>query len=122
MKRIISFSRLNNIHKLTTFNKVYFKNFNQMDMMNNSMQRNVNLAFRSKIDLPSVTIVRDRDHARRVINILKSNGNRFHSWDTETVEIDPKEQSPVGNGKIVCLSCFAGPDIDFGNGPSKLNI
>ena len=25
--------------------------------------------------------------------------------------------SPVGHGKIICAQCFAGPDIDFGNGP-----
>ena len=43
----------------------------------------------------------------------------FHSWDTETIDIDPKKQTPVGNGKIICFSCFVGPDINFGNGPSK---
>lgn len=39
------------------------------------------------------------------------------AWDTETINIDAKEQSPVGNGKIICASVFAGPDVDFGSGP-----
>jgi DNA polymerase-1 len=77
-----------------------------------------NLAFKEKIDIPSVTIVRDKEHAHKVVNILKKLDNRFHAWDTETLDIDPKEQTPVGNGRIMCFSCFAGPDIDFGNGPS----
>lgn len=41
----------------------------------------------------------------------------MHAWDTETIDIDPKLETPVGNGKIICASAFAGPDIDFGNGP-----
>jgi DNA polymerase I len=69
------------------------------------------------LSIPSVTIVRTREQARNVIEILKSKGNRFHAWDTETLDIDPKEQSPVNHGRIICSSCFAGPDIDFGNGP-----
>jgi len=29
-----------------------------------------------------------------------------------------KEQSPVGNGKIISAQAFCGPEVDFGNGPS----
>ena len=43
--------------------------------------------------------------------------NRIHAWDTETIGINVKEDSPVGNGTIICAQCFVGPDIDFGNGP-----
>ncbi len=43
----------------------------------------------------------------------------MHAWDTETVDIDLKNEGPLGNGKIICASAFCGPDIDFGNGPSK---
>lgn len=28
-----------------------------------------------------------------------------------------KENSPVGNGKIISAQAFCGPDVDFGNGP-----
>ena len=43
--------------------------------------------------------------------------NRVHSWDTETIKIDAKEETPVGNGEVICASCFIGPDVNFGNGP-----
>ena len=43
--------------------------------------------------------------------------DRVHAWDTETINIDPKEESPVGNGLVICASCFIGPDVNFGNGP-----
>lgn len=75
-----------------------------------------NLAFKN-LSIPSVTIIRTVDQARKAIDVLKSAQNRFHAWDTETLNIDPKEQSPVTHGRIICFSCFAGPDVDFGNGP-----
>lgn len=42
---------------------------------------------------------------------------RYHAWDTETIDVDPNETSPVGHGRVICLSAFCGPQIDFGNGP-----
>ena len=39
------------------------------------------------------------------------------AWDTETMDLDIKNESPVGNGKIICASFFAGAEYDFGNGP-----
>ena len=63
------------------------------------------------------TIVRTREHAKRVVEILKSVPDRIHAWDTETIGIDAKNESPVGKGQILCAQCFAGPDLDFGNGP-----
>jgi len=77
----------------------------------------INYAMKN-LKIPTVTIVRDKEHAKDVVNILKNNKNRFHAWDTETINIDLKDQSPVLFGKIICMSCFIGPDIDFGNGPS----
>lgn len=67
--------------------------------------------------IEGTTIVRTKEHAVRVVEILRSVPERIHAWDTETIHIDAKEQSPVGNGKIICASVFVGPDIDFGNGP-----
>jgi DNA polymerase-1 len=40
-----------------------------------------------------------------------------HAWDTETIDIDLKTESVVGNGKIICASAYCGLDVDFGNGP-----
>jgi DNA polymerase I len=39
------------------------------------------------------------------------------AWDTETFDIDPKIESPVGKGKILCATAFGGPEINFGSGP-----
>jgi DNA polymerase-1 len=80
---------------------------------------NINLAMQNLPSIPSVSIVRTKEHAQNVVKILKKLKNRYHAWDTETLEIDPKIQSPVSHGKILCMSCFVGPDIDFGNGPRK---
>ena len=41
----------------------------------------------------------------------------MHAWDTETIGINAKEQTPVGNGQVICATAFLGPEIDFGNGP-----
>jgi DNA polymerase-1 len=48
------------------------------------------------------TIVRTKKDAKRVIKILKSLGDRIHAWDTETIGIEVKTDSPVGNGTILC--------------------
>ncbi len=41
--------------------------------------------------IEGTTIVRSRDEAKRVIEILKSVPDRIHAWDTETINIDAKE-------------------------------
>lgn len=41
------------------------------------------------------------------------------AWDTETIDLDVKNEQVIGNGRIICASAFGGPDIDFGNGPSN---
>ena len=81
-----------------------------------TLNTGVNEALR-QLKIEGTTIVRTRADARRVVKILKSFPDRIHAWDTETIEIDAKEQSPVGNGKIICAQVFVGPDIDFGSGP-----
>ena len=69
------------------------------------------------VDIPGVTIVRTKKQAESVLKILKSIPDRVHAWDTETIDIEVKEQSPVGNGNVISAQAFCGPDIDFGNGP-----
>lgn len=77
----------------------------------------VNSAMKNFKPAWGTTLVRTKEEARKAIEILRSVGTRIHAWDTETVGINPKEDTPVGNGTIICAQCFAGPDIDFGNGP-----
>lgn len=43
--------------------------------------------------------------------------DRVHAWDTETIGINAKDESPVGKGTVICATAFLGPDVDFGNGP-----
>jgi DNA polymerase-1 len=69
------------------------------------------------VNIKGITIVKTNEDCERVLEILYKNKDRVHSWDTETIDIDVKEVSPVKNGKILCASCFIGPEIDFGNGP-----
>ena len=47
----------------------------------------------------------------------KSDLMRIHSWDTETIDFDVKEESPVGHGKIISAQLFCGPEVEFENGP-----
>jgi hypothetical protein len=44
------------------------------------------------------TLVRTKEDAKRVIEILKNYKDRIHAWDTETIGIDVKIDSPVGHG------------------------
>eukprot|EP01125_Pyxidicula_operculata_P012309 TRINITY_DN4036_c0_g3_i1.p1 TRINITY_DN4036_c0_g3~~TRINITY_DN4036_c0_g3_i1.p1 ORF type:complete len:1154 (-),score=245.82 TRINITY_DN4036_c0_g3_i1:8-3469(-) len=67
-------------------------------------------------NLPGVTVVNDEESAQRVVEILKQYPNRYHAWDTETIDIDLNTQSPVGHGTIICASIYIGPDVNFGNG------
>ena len=67
--------------------------------------------------IPGTTIVRTKEHAVKVLRILEQHKDRMHAWDTETVNIDAKKETPVGKGTIICASVFIGPDVDFGNGP-----
>jgi DNA polymerase-1 len=41
---------------------------------------------------------------------------KYHACDTETTGVDPRIQSPVGHGSVICASIYCGPDVDFGGG------
>jgi DNA polymerase-1 len=43
--------------------------------------------------------------------------NTIVAWDSETIDLDIKNEAPVDHGKIIAASFFAGPQYDFGNGP-----
>lgn len=55
------------------------------------------------------------DEARRVVKILSANDHLIHACDTEVADIDMK-RSPLGQGRVLCISCYSGPDLDFGSG------
>ena len=123
MRKILISKNFSNLNFSSIFlnfkpNNFYTRKFFTTNFSNFPLKEN--LAFKN-LKIPTVTIVRDKEHALSCVEILKKHKDRFHAWDTETLEIDPKEESPVLKGKIICMSCFIGPDIDFGNGPSILN-
>lgn len=66
---------------------------------------------------PGVTVVRTAAEARLVLRVLRSLVDGVVACDVESSDIDLGEQSPYGNGRVICLSLYAGPDVDFGNGP-----
>jgi DNA polymerase I len=76
--------------------------------------------------VPDDTVaVQDRETARRVaakLRELRGPGAPMHACDTEAVDISVKQQSPVGNGRVICASIYAGPDVDFGGGRSRVWI
>lgn len=64
------------------------------------------------------TIVSTPAEARRVASLIsRLPPTAFHAWDTEVADIDLDVQSPVGNGRVICASFYAGPGHDFGAGP-----
>eukprot|EP00934_Nitzschia_sp_Nitz4_P000646 Nitzschia sp. Nitz4//scaffold76_size158648//152025//155439//NITZ4_002573-RA/size158648-snap-gene-0.316-mRNA-1//-1//CDS//3329557926//646//frame0 len=71
----------------------------------------------SKITSPKVTIVRTKEQAARVMEVLMNADPKiFHACDTEVMDIDLKVVGPVGNGYVTCASIYSGPDFDYGLG------
>ena len=70
-------------------------------------------------NISDVTIVNSLPTAQRALTVLLSPqlASRFHAIDTEVADIDPKQQSPVGHGRVTAITVYAGDDVDFGNGP-----
>ncbi|XP_049849216.1 uncharacterized protein LOC126318245 [Schistocerca gregaria] len=67
--------------------------------------------------IQGVTVVNDAESSRAVLSKLYELKDRYHACDTETIDLDLKKQSPVGHGRVICVSIYCGPDVDFGNGP-----
>lgn len=59
----------------------------------------------------------DRESAENALQVLYQHSNAYHACDTEVIQIDLNSQGPVGNGKIICVTIYVGPNADFGNGP-----
>lgn len=64
-----------------------------------------------------ITVVKTKQDAMRVVEILNQSKDQIHAWDLKAKDISFATQSPVGNGSIICASCFIGLKEDFGNGP-----
>ena len=73
-----------------------------------------------KYSIPGATIITNPDECKKCLEVLYKTTS-IVAWDTETCDLDIKNETPVGNGRIVCASFFAGPEFNFGNG-SKVFI
>jgi hypothetical protein len=54
------------------------------------LETGINEALKN-LKIEGTTIIRTRQDAKKVIEILKSVPERVHAWDTETINIDAKE-------------------------------
>ncbi len=62
----------------------------------------------------AVAIIRTRQEARKAVDLLLSLPlDTVYACDTETTGIDPKKETPIGHGRVICLSVYCGRDVDF---------
>ena len=86
-----------------------------------STRNEINSAI-AELNMRGTSIIRGKENALRAVEELYKYKGEICGWDTETINVDVKTQSPVGNGTIICASAFAGPQLNFGNGPSNIYI
>lgn len=68
--------------------------------------------------IPNTTIVRDRRTAARAVEkLLSLPQETLVAWDTETTDVNPTKESPVGKGTVICATAYAGHTVNFGQGP-----
>ena len=67
--------------------------------------------------MEGVTIVKTVEHAKEVLEVLMAHPEAYHACDTEVADIDLSAVGPVGHGKVICVSIYSGPTVDFGDGP-----
>ena len=57
--------------------------------------------------------------AQAVVEVLiRLPADTFHAVDTEVAELDI-DKSPLGQGRVICVSAYSGPEVDYGSGPGK---
>ena len=68
-------------------------------------------------DLAPIFEVGDVQTMREVTAILLAlPETTFHACDTEVADLDIKK-TPLGQGRVTCVSIYSGPDVDYGRGP-----
>ena len=56
--------------------------------------------------------------ARKAVAVLQHHNHLIHACDTEVSGLD-MDRSPLGQGTVICISVYSGPEIDFGSGPGR---
>lgn len=64
-----------------------------------------------------VTLVTTTKQAETAVQVFRDHVDRVSVFDVESTGVNPKIESPVGKGRIVCFSAYVGDDVNFGNGP-----
>ena len=54
-----------------------------------------------------------------VARLLATPADTIHACDTEVADLD-LSRSPLGQGRVICISIYSGPDVDFGSGQGTL--
>eukprot|EP00474_Spongospora_subterranea_P000906 CRZ01364.1 hypothetical protein [Spongospora subterranea] len=76
---------------------------------------------RGTASMAGITIARCPETAKvavdALVRIRDQHPDRYFACDTEVVDMDVKKQTPVGHGKVIAASIYAGDTADFGNGP-----
>jgi len=68
-------------------------------------------------EMADVFEVSDVKLAHEVVNrLLALPDTTIHAVDTEVADLDIKK-SPVGQGRVICISIYSGPEVDYGHGP-----
>lgn len=70
-------------------------------------------------DVATVFEISDTATATAVVaRLLAMDPTTIHACDTEVADIDVKK-SPLGQGRVTCVSLYSGPDADYGRGPGQ---
>lgn len=96
-------------------NKLFSSLFNNNLYKKQSFLSTSTLKYKDKIKE-----ILTKEDTKEVLKILYQNKDKYWACDTETINIDIKTQGPVGNGKVICMSIYGGPDVDFGDGPGSV--
>ena len=68
-------------------------------------------------DIAPVFEVEDVATAEAVVaRLMEMPPHMIHACDTEVADIDITK-SPIGQGRVTCISLYSGPDADYGRGP-----
>ena len=69
-------------------------------------------------DIAPVFEVEDVATAEAVVaRLMEMPPHMIHACDTEVADIDITK-SPIGQGRVTCLSIYSGPEVDLGRGPN----
>jgi hypothetical protein len=62
--------------------------------------------------------VLDARSAASAVQVLRQHTDLVHACDTEVAELDIR-RSPIGQGRVICVSIYSGAEIDFGSGRGR---